>query len=61
VWLPRFMDRAGYAGHAREDELLAKTADEVDRLLATYDKPEGREEQLAAMRAVIERAKKALV
>jgi len=61
VWLPRFMDRAGYAGHAREDELLAKTADEVDRLLATYEKPEGREEQLAAMRAVIERAKKALV
>ena len=61
VWLPRFVDRSGYAGHAREDELLEKTAAEVDRLLATYEKPEGREDQLAAMRAVIERAQRALL
>ncbi len=61
VWLPRFMDRSGYAGHAREDELLSQAADEVDRLLATYEKPEGREDQLAAMREVIERAKRELL
>jgi len=61
VWLPRFVDRSGYAGHVRENELLAKTANEVDRLLATYEKPEGREDQLAAMRDVIERAKGALL
>ncbi len=61
VWLPRFMDRSGYAGHAREDELLEKAAGEVDRLLATYEKPEGREDQLAEMRAIVERAKRALL
>ncbi len=35
--------------------------DEVDRLPAAYEKPEGREDQLAAMAAVIERAKLALL
>ncbi|MGD9494797.1 MAG: trimethylamine methyltransferase family protein [Armatimonadota bacterium] len=61
MWLPRLVERSGYAGHAREDNLLAKVADEVDRLLATYHKPEGREDQLAAMRAIVERAKRALL
>jgi len=61
VWLPRFMDRSGYAGHAREDELLARTADEVEHLTTSYVKPEGREDQLAAMRDVLERAKQALL
>jgi trimethylamine:corrinoid methyltransferase-like protein len=61
LWLPRLLDRTGYAGHAREDELLTRAADEVERLTASYVKPEGREDQLAAMRDVLERAKRALL
>ncbi len=61
LWLPKLMDRAGYAGFEREEEILAQAADEVDRLLASYEKPEGREDQLAAMREVIERAKRELL
>jgi len=61
LWLPRFMDRSGYAGFEREEEILARAADHVDELLAQYEKPEGREDHLAAMREVVERAKKELL
>ncbi len=57
LWLPTLMDRAGYAGFEAEETILAECADRVDALLAAYEKPEGREEQLAEMRAIIERAR----
>ncbi len=61
LWLPRLVDRAGYAGHTRENTLLAAAAEEVDRLLAAYEKPEGREDRLAAMREVVQRASRELL
>jgi len=60
LWLPDLIDRSGYAGLARETEILEETADRVDALLAEYEKPEGREDQLAEMRAIVERAADAM-
>ncbi|MGI5817806.1 MAG: trimethylamine methyltransferase family protein [Armatimonadota bacterium] len=57
LWLPELIDRSGYAGFEHEEEILRKTADRVDDLIARYEKPEGREEQLAEMRAIVERAR----
>ncbi len=60
VWLPDLIDRSGYAGFDREEALLAETADRVDALLDAYEKPEGREEQLAQMRVIVDRAREEL-
>lgn len=57
LWLPALMDRAGHGGFDAEEAILAECADRVDALLAAYEKPEGREEQLAEMRAIVERAR----
>ncbi|MEA3400135.1 MAG: trimethylamine methyltransferase family protein [Armatimonadota bacterium] len=61
LWLPELMDRSGYAGSEREEQILQKAADRVDELLESYEKPEGREEQLTAMREVVERARQELL
>jgi trimethylamine:corrinoid methyltransferase-like protein len=61
LWLPELMDRSGYAGFEREEEILQKAADHVDVLLDSYEKPEGREDRLAAMREVVERASQQLL
>ena len=60
LWLPKLIDRSGYAGFEREEVILADCADRVDELLVEYEKPEGREEQLTEMRAIVERARGAL-
>lgn len=61
LWLPQFVDRAGYAGFEAEERILARCADQVDELLASYEKPEGREEQLAELRAIVRRAEASLL
>lgn len=61
LWLPELMDRSGYRGFEAEQAILDETADRVDALLAEYEKPEGREDELAAMREVVERARDALM
>ncbi|MBM3474848.1 MAG: hypothetical protein FJX75_16415 [Armatimonadetes bacterium] len=61
LWLPKIMNRSGWNGCEDETQTLARTAENVRDLLAKYRKPEGREDQLAAMREVFGRAKKALV
>jgi trimethylamine:corrinoid methyltransferase-like protein len=57
LWLPDLIDRSGYAGLDREREILDETADRVDAVLEEYEKPEGREDELAAMRKIVERAR----
>ncbi|MFW5868192.1 MAG: trimethylamine methyltransferase family protein [Armatimonadota bacterium] len=57
LWLPDLIDRSGHAGLEREAEILDETTDRVDGLLAQYEKPEGREDELAQMRAIVERAR----
>jgi trimethylamine--corrinoid protein Co-methyltransferase len=61
VWLPKLIDRSGYAGFEREEEILEECADRVDALLAEYEKPEAREDALAEMRAIIDRAREDLL
>lgn len=61
VWLPELLDRSGWNGFAAEEEVLAKTRARVNDLISQYEKPDGREDQLAAMRQVVERAKRELL
>ncbi len=60
LWLPEFIERAGYEGPDQDREMLDKAQAKMTALLAEYEKPEGREEQLAEMRKVVERARKEL-
>lgn len=60
AWLPAFFGRNGWTpeeDQAVKDRALAK----VDELVAAHEKPAGRDEQLAAARAVVERARRELV
>lgn len=57
LWLPELMDRAGYAGFEAEEDILRECAERVDALLDAYEKPEGREDELKEMRAIVERAR----
>lgn len=61
LWLPEFIERAGWEGFDQEREVLDKTQQKVNELIAQYTKPEGREDRLAAMRAVVERARAKLL
>ncbi len=61
LWLPRFIDRSGWDGPENEEQVLQKAQAKVDSLGGEYVKPEGREDKLAAMRAVVERARKQLL
>jgi trimethylamine--corrinoid protein Co-methyltransferase len=57
LWLPAILDRSGWNGAEHEARVLAKAQEQVNALVAQYRKPEGREDQLAALRAVIDRAR----
>jgi trimethylamine:corrinoid methyltransferase-like protein len=61
LWLPRVMERVGWEGPASETRAVRQALEQVQALTAAYRKPEGREEQLAAMRAVAERARRDLL
>lgn len=61
LWLPEILDRSGWRGMETEEAVMEKAVQELRDLLAAYRKPEGRDEQLAAMRAVLERAQKELL
>jgi trimethylamine:corrinoid methyltransferase-like protein len=58
LWLPRLIERAGWRGAEGDAGLLDRAQQQLEELLGRYHKPEGREEQLAAMRGVVERARK---
>jgi len=61
LWLPELMERAGWAGPDQERRVLDRTQAKVNELISRYTKPEGREDQLAAMRQVVERARATLL
>ena len=61
LWRPRLMDRSGWAGADAEEEILRTTNAQVKDLIAGYRKPEGREDQLARMREVVDRARRDLL
>ena len=61
IWLPELIDRSGWNGCENEGNVLQKAHSKVESLVGEYVKPEGREDKLAAMRAVVERARKHLL
>jgi trimethylamine:corrinoid methyltransferase-like protein len=61
LWLPELIDRSGWNGFAKEEELLRKSQARVNELITQYRKPEVDEEKLARMREVGERARKELL
>ncbi len=60
LWLPELIERAGWNGFEGEAQVLQKTQDKVNSLVAEYVKPEGRDDKLAAMRSVVAKARKEL-
>jgi trimethylamine--corrinoid protein Co-methyltransferase len=61
LWLPRLIERGGWRGAEGDKAMLDKAQAQIDDMLSQYRKPEGREDQLAKMRAVVERAKQKLL
>ncbi|MCC6445258.1 MAG: trimethylamine methyltransferase family protein [Armatimonadetes bacterium] len=61
LWLPQIFDRSGWNGFEFETQVLDRAQEKVDALIASYRKPEGREDKIAAMREVVDRARKRLV
>lgn len=59
LWTPTLIDRRGWRGAAGDREMLEKAQGQISDLLTAYRKPEGREDKLARMRAVVERARRA--
>ena len=60
MWLPKCVDRSGWTGAAGDQAMLDKAQAGVDALLAQYEKPAGRENQLQAMRRIADRAREQL-
>ena len=60
LWLPQFIDRMGWNGAPSDAEMLDKAQAAVNDMIGRYEKPEGREDKLAKMREVVDRAARAL-
>jgi len=61
LWLPELIDRSGWRGSESEEAAIGRALGRVGELLGQYRKPEGREDQLAAMREVLDRARRHLL
>lgn len=61
LWRPELLDRAGWAGVDAEAAILQKTHERVGALAAGYRKPEGRDDILVRLRAVVDRARRELL
>jgi trimethylamine--corrinoid protein Co-methyltransferase len=59
AWMPDFYGRSGWTPEQDRD-IVDKALGKVRELVAGHRKPEGREEQLAAARAVVDRARREL-
>ncbi|MEN6548669.1 MAG: trimethylamine methyltransferase family protein [Armatimonadia bacterium] len=60
LWLPELVERAGWSGPQQDEVLLQRAQHKLEDLWASYRKPEPRDEQIAQMRAVMERAAREL-
>lgn len=61
LWLPGLVERSGYTGEAQDEALLDRAQGKVEQSLAQYVKPEGREDKLAQLRAIMARAGRELL
>lgn len=60
LWLPELLSRLGWEGPESEAQAIERGQARVDELVASYEKPDFDEGKLAAMREVVERARKEL-
>ncbi|MHB0874766.1 MAG: trimethylamine methyltransferase family protein [Anaerolineae bacterium] len=60
LWMPEFLDRAGWDGIGGDQKVLQRAQARVDDLVASYSKPDFAPDKLAKMRQVVERARRAL-
>ena len=60
VWLPALMGRSGWTP-AQEREVMDTMRAKARELIDSYVKPEGREDELTAMRKVVDRARRELL
>ncbi len=61
LWLPDLLRRSGWAGADYEKEILAKAQATVADIAATYAKPRVDPDKLAALRAIVNRAREELL
>lgn len=61
LWLPEWIDRSGWNGFAHEEAILNAAQAKFEALLAEYRPPEGREDQLAALQQVLQKARRDLL
>ncbi len=61
LWLPEIIHRAGWGGLEDEKAVLDRVQATIEDLVSRYEKPAGREEQLAELRKVYEKARQELV
>lgn len=61
LWLPEFIHRSGFEGAGQETKMLDRIQARMEERLSQYRKPEGRQQQLAEMRKVVERARSELL
>ena len=61
LWLPEFIDRAGWGGPDAETAILVKARDKFHSLIEQYEKPAVDPDTLAALRKVVDRARKELL
>jgi len=60
LWIPELIDRSGWDGFDKEEEILEKTQKKVDELISAYEKPEVDQDKLYQMRQIVKRAQKEL-
>ena len=61
VWLPDLLTRCGWEGPETEARVVQKAHARVQDLIASHEPPDFDEDKLAAMRGVVDRARRELV
>jgi len=61
LWLPEFIDRAGWNGFDDEERILGRTQRRVDELISAYSKPYVDSDKLTKMREIAKRAQRELL
>lgn len=61
LWLPKLTERSGWTGPDQDELVLGRAQQQFEEVLAQYQKPEGREEQMVQLQAIMERARQDLL
>jgi trimethylamine:corrinoid methyltransferase-like protein len=61
TWFPKFIERSGWNGFEKEEDILRKMQRKVNELIEEYKKPDVNKGKLAEMRKVVQRAKREIL